>query len=64
MSSALENVGRRKVRSVAAEHSAASDALFKQAARGKVQWTVPEWNLVLAALDSCDLSVSDWLMLQ
>lgn len=61
----LENprVLRRKVRCVAAAGDTDANAmhLYTLAAGHKFQWTEADWAAVLNKLDSCELTVEDWL---
>ena len=61
----LENprVLRRKVRCVAAAGDMDENALhlYTLAAGHKFQWTEADWAAVLNKLDSCELTVGEWL---
>jgi len=57
----LVDCGKRLVRRVAAEDSEASAALFHVAAAGRANWTLTDWNILLARLEKSDLTVSAWL---
>jgi hypothetical protein len=51
-------------RTVAAASGPEADALFNVAAGGKRGWTMTEWAAILASLDTCELTVADWLLTQ
>ncbi len=59
----LEANGRRLVRILARTPCPAASALFDHAAHrlGKHAWSVGEWQALLAVLDSCELTVNEWL---
>ena len=60
MTNALDAVGSRLVRRVAAQDGPAAEELFNIAAGQRQVWTLPDWNKVLQELDACDLTVKQW----
>ena len=54
---------RRKVRRVAAagDHNDDAMALYTLAAGHRFNWTSEDWAAVLNKLDSCELTVKEWL---
>lgn len=59
----LRAMGHCKVRILARTPHKAASALFDEAAqrKGKTAWTLREWLFLLNELDSCELTVSEWL---
>lgn len=57
----LREVPNIQVKRVAAQDSAAAEALFDVAAGQRTQWDVLSWNLLLGRLDRSRLKVETWL---
>jgi hypothetical protein len=58
----LEPHGRKSVRALMARGGQPAEALATIAAGNKLIWEPWEWQLLLAALDACDMRVDDWLL--
>lgn len=49
------------VRVIVRDDTPASEALFALLRAEKPRWTLPQWQAVLAELDSSNLTLADWL---
>ena len=38
-----------------------ADAIFNIAAEGQTEWSVPQWNTLLAGLESSKQTVDEWI---
>lgn len=57
----IDEVGNILVSRVIERNDWISETIFDIAAGDKKQWTLSEWNAVLADLQCCKLKVSQWL---
>ena len=57
----LREAPDRKVRTVARSESPLADALFDIAAGHRQYWDKISWDALLKRVDSCTLTVEDWL---
>ncbi len=57
----LNEAPDRKVRTVARSESALADALLDVAAGHRQYWDQISWDALLKRVDSCTLTVEDWL---
>lgn len=58
----LEDYKHLLVRRAVQRDDAVSEAIFTLA-DDKKEWTLEEWNTLLADLDKCDLTIGEWLVL-
>ncbi len=61
--SALDRFANTPVRTVARSPGPAAEELFSLAMGGQKEWTLPEWQRVLAELDACEDTIEDWRIL-
>jgi hypothetical protein len=57
----LREAPDRKVRTVARSESPLADALFDIAAGHRQYWDKVSWDALLKRVDSCTLTVEDWI---
>jgi len=56
----LDRYNALPVRDVASIPGPVSEELFRLAALGRRDWTLPDWLALLAELDACNEPVSTW----
>lgn len=57
----LATVGHRKVRTVAREDTPYAAALFAVVQQRQRGWQTDEWEAACNELETCELSISEWL---
>jgi len=59
----LEDHGSLLVRRVVDRNDELSEAIFDLAADGQTEWTLEDWDTLVAELTGSNLTVDDWLIL-
>ena len=57
----MKHASHRKVKAVVARESGLSQALFEIAAGQRHYWDLISWAALTERLDSCDLTVEQWI---